>query len=182
MKKFRDDVRAEALAAGRNPDDIKILFLASPIVDEFHDSAVLRLEASKQPKDWDVEYHLASLSRQSGIDFSQFDLDEPLPELTSNGHQSIVAAWVGRTPRSIIAGANIGAASDLLVGTPSEVADRMEEVMDHVGGDGFLIVNSYFSRHYVTEICDGLVPELQKRGLTRTAYEHEQFRDNLLAF
>jgi hypothetical protein len=51
-----------------------------------------------------------------------------------------------------------------------------------VGGDGFLLANSYFSRRYVTEICDGLVPELQKRGLTRTHYEHEHFRDNLLAF
>jgi long-chain alkane monooxygenase len=182
MKAFRDDVRASAVAAGRNPDDIKILFLASPIVDEFHDSAVARLEASRKPSEWDYEYHLASLSRQSGIDFAQFDLDEPLPELTSNGHQSVVAAWVGKTPRSIIQGANIGAASDLLVGTPAEVASQMEEVMDYVGGDGFLMVNSYFSRRYVTEICDGLVPELQKRGLTRTAYEHESFRDNLLAF
>ena len=29
---------------------------------------------------------------------------------------------------------------------------------------------------------DGLVPALQDRGLVRTAYEHTQFRDNLLAF
>jgi hypothetical protein len=43
-------------------------------------------------------------------------------------------------------------------------------------------MNSYFPRRYVTEICDGLVPELQKRGLTRKAYEFDNFRDNLLAF
>jgi hypothetical protein len=45
-----------------------------------------------------------------------------------------------------------------------------------------LISNTYFSRRYVSEITDGLVPELQRRGLTRTAYEHALFRDNLLAF
>jgi hypothetical protein len=32
------------------------------------------------------------------------------------------------------------------------------------------------------EICDGLVPELQRRGLTRTAYAHKLLRDNLLEF
>jgi hypothetical protein len=26
------------------------------------------------------------------------------------------------------------------------------------------------------------VPELQRRGLTRTGYEHDNFRDNLMAF
>jgi hypothetical protein len=34
---------------------------------------------------------------------------------------------------------------------------------------------------YVIEVVDGLVPELQRRGLTRTHYEHKLFRDNLLA-
>jgi hypothetical protein len=38
------------------------------------------------------------------------------------------------------------------------------------------------SRRYVVEIADGLVPALQKRGLTRTAYKHETLRDNLLEF
>ena len=45
--------------------------------------------------------------------------------------------------------------------------------MEEVGGDGFLIFNSYFDRRYVMEICDGLVPELQRRGLTRKAYAHK---------
>jgi hypothetical protein len=35
---------------------------------------------------------------------------------------------------------------------------------------------------YVIEVVDGLVPELQRRGLTRTYYEHKLFRDNLLAY
>ena len=33
-----------------------------------------------------------------------------------------------------------------------------------------------------TEVADGLVPALQARGLTRRAYAHAQFRDNLLEF
>jgi hypothetical protein len=34
----------------------------------------------------------------------------------------------------------------------------------------------------VVEVCDGLVPELQRRGLTRKAYAHRHLRDNLLEF
>ena len=30
--------------------------------------------------------------------------------------------------------------------------------------------------------CDGLVPELQRRGLVRKAYAHKHLRDNLLEF
>ena len=52
-------------------------------------------------------------------------------------------------------------------GTADHVAGMMQEVMEEVGGDGFLFFNSYFDRRYVIEVCDGLVPELQRRGLTQ---------------
>jgi hypothetical protein len=34
----------------------------------------------------------------------------------------------------------------------------------------------------VAEITDGLVPALQARGLARTSYTYDHFRDNLLEF
>jgi len=58
----------------------------------------------------------------------------------------------------------------------------MQEIMEEVGGDGFLLFNRYFDRRYIMEVCDGLVPELQRRGLTRTGYSHRCFKDNLLEF
>ena len=69
-----------------------------------------------------------------------------------------------------------------IVGTPDSVASQMDEVMQEVGGDGFLLVLSDVSRRSVATIMDGLVPVLQRRGLTRRAYAHEQLRDNLLEF
>jgi FMN-dependent oxidoreductase (nitrilotriacetate monooxygenase family) len=183
MKAYRENVRATAAAHGRDPDHIKVLFLVSPTVDETQERAEDRYRRSLEIDDNEVEYQLASLSRQSGIDFSQFALDEPLPEtLVSNGHQSMVAQWQGRVLGDVIRGNPLNSGSGAFVGTPDRVAAHMDEVVQEVGGDGFLLVNSYFSRRYVTEICDGLVPELQRRGLTRTAYEHDRFRDNLLAF
>ena len=38
------------------------------------------------------------------------------------------------------------------------------------------------NRRYIVEITDGLVPALQRRGLTRSEYSFDQFRDNLLEF
>ena len=54
--------------------------------------------------------------------------------------------------------------------------------MQVVGGDGFLFSMPNVSRRALAEVEDGLVPALQKRGLARTAYGHQQFRDNLLEF
>ena len=38
------------------------------------------------------------------------------------------------------------------------------------------------NRRYVTEITDGLVPELQKLGLTRSEYTTTMLRDTLREF
>jgi long-chain alkane monooxygenase len=180
MKSFRNDIRAKAAAAGRDPDKIKVLFLISPIVDEFRDNALARQKAMMADAEAHIELHLASLSRLSGIDFSQFDLDEPVPELKSNGHQTMAAQSVGRTPRQIVRGTG---PTDLnLVGSCDEVAARLIEIMEEVGGDGFLIMNPELTRRYFAEITDGLVPTLQKRRAVRSSYSHQKFRDTLLEF
>jgi FMN-dependent oxidoreductase (nitrilotriacetate monooxygenase family) len=181
MKAFRDDIRAKAREAGRDPHGIKVLFLITPIVDESRESAELRRRAQLEDTERHLESHLASLSRTSGIDFSKFDLDEPLPELKSNGHQTLVAQYTGRTLREISGSAKM--LSDVnLVGTASDVAARLSEIVDEVGGDGFLLMDPDLTRRYIAEITDGLVPALQRLGVVRTHYEHERFRDNLMAF
>ena len=128
-----------------------------------------------------MDFYLANMSRLTGIDFSQFDLDEPLPALTTNGHQTVAAGFVGRTPRQIVeAGRSISDAD--LVGTPDMVARQMSEIIDDVGGDGFLITDPEFTRRYIMEIADGLVPALQKLGVVRKNYAHTMLRDHLLEF
>jgi FMN-dependent oxidoreductase (nitrilotriacetate monooxygenase family) len=181
MKAFRADVRARALAGGRNPDHIKILFLAYPIVDVSMAAARERREMERQDCEQHIEMHLALMSTTGGVDLSQFDLDEPLPALTTNGHQSTVAKYAGKTTRGLALANAIKSGIDF-TGTADHVAGVMDEVMQEVGGDGFLLFNGEFTRRYIMEICDGLVPELQRRGLTRTDYPHKLFRDNLMAF
>jgi FMN-dependent oxidoreductase (nitrilotriacetate monooxygenase family) len=191
MKEYRADVRARALAHGRKPDDVKVLFLVSPIIGETHQAALerkaqLAADAAAEPM-----VRLAGMGYATDIDFSVFDLDTPISDLeeqlTTNGHQSSLAAFINqnhsRTLREVASVSNSGAGQRVeLLGTPAEVAGQMDEVMQEVGGDGFLITQDVTTRRSISEITDGLVPELQKRGLARTEYAYEQFRDNLLEF
>jgi long-chain alkane monooxygenase len=182
MKAYREEVRRGAVAAGRNPDDIKVLFLAQPLIDVSMEAARGRRRQEEVDGMKHIDSTLSSMSRITGIDFSKFDLDEPLPPtLTTNGHQSTLAKWIGKTPRALAKTATAKQGIDF-TGTPDHVAGLMQEIMEEVGGDGFLMFNPYFDRRYVMEVCDGLVPELQRRGLTRKAYAHKHLKDNLLEF
>ena len=186
MRAYRDDLRARAAAQGRDPDGIKLLFLVAPILGETEEEA----QAQKRRRaEWAVhriDQRLAHFSKITNIDFGALDLDKPVGELTTNGHQQSLAEFLKRagrrTLRETMADYDSTVQSVELVGTPDAVAAQMGEVMAAVGGDGFLFSMPNVSRRSVAEVADGLVPALQRRGLVRTAYEHALFRDNLLAF
>jgi FMN-dependent oxidoreductase (nitrilotriacetate monooxygenase family) len=187
MKAFRDDVRAKATAAGRNPNDIKIMFLAAPVLAETEKAAREKYEQGVNSKSF-IEYALALYGSVTDIDFSKYDLDQPLPgKLVTNGEQGMLDRiqqfGSGKTLRQLVIDGGTQSSVEL-IGTPDQVAKRMGEVMEEVGGDGFLIKAPFtrLSRRNITEITDGLVPALQRRGLVRTQYEHSQLRDTLKEF
>jgi long-chain alkane monooxygenase len=185
MKAYRDDVRRHAEAAGRNPDDIKVLFLVYPFLGETDDEAVAR-HARLVNSPGFVEAALAAIGTVTDIDFSKFDLDQPLPPLTTNGEQGSLdkfAQWgSGKTLRQL-AQERFDAGIQL-IGSPETVADRLAEAMEEIGGDGFLISTPFqrISRRYITEVCEGLVPALQRRGLVRKEYTKTLLRDTLREF
>jgi FMN-dependent oxidoreductase (nitrilotriacetate monooxygenase family) len=187
MKAYRDDIRRRMVAHGRDPNDCKVLYLVNPIVGQTREDAEERKRLRRAEAGRQVEQRLAHLSKVTNINFGAFDLDEPLrPGLTTNGHQQTLDEFVskaaGRTLRQTMEDHNTTELSVELIGTPDDVAAKMDEVMQEVGGDGFLFSMPNVTRRLLAEMEDGLVPVLQKRGLTRRAYEHAQFRDNLLAF
>jgi alkanesulfonate monooxygenase SsuD/methylene tetrahydromethanopterin reductase-like flavin-dependent oxidoreductase (luciferase family) len=124
------------------------------------------------------------MSFLSGIDFAQFDLDAPVGEIKTNGMQTMLRTFNKFGPeaslRQIMLAPNEGGFNQL-IGTADSIAGQMKEAMEEVGGDGFLITG-HFKPTYVTSIVDELVPVLQKRGLTRTEYGADTFRENLNAF
>lgn len=186
MKAYRDDVRAKAAAAGRNPDDIKVLFLVSPVIGETE--AVARERYEREINDTDfIERSLALFASFTEVDFSRYNLDEPLPPLTTNAEQGALDKFTqpgsGKTLRQMVREGG-GSASIELVGTPDSVAEKMGEVIEEVGGDGFLITPPFhrISRRIICDITDGLVPALQRRGLVRSAYTAGTLRETLKEF
>jgi FMN-dependent oxidoreductase (nitrilotriacetate monooxygenase family) len=184
MKAFREDIRQRMVAHGRKPDDCKILFLVDPVLGESAEHAADRKVQAKAEFDANLDRELANLSRVTGIDFASMPPDEPFGELTSNGHQSVLTTRIAdgaRTPRELVSSRS-STDSLGLSGTPEAVASQMAEVMDEIGGDGFLFGPRTVNRRSVAEITEGLAPVLQRRGLTRTSYDYPTFRENLLAY
>jgi FMN-dependent oxidoreductase (nitrilotriacetate monooxygenase family) len=186
MKTYRQEVHANMRDCGRDPATCKLLFLINPILADTPEDAQEKSRQRIVQAGQSLDVRLAQLGWITNIDFSGHDLDAPVGELTTNGHQQSLAQFLRkagkRTLREAITDYTTRGASVDLVGTPDHVAGQMAEVMEEVGGDGFLFTQGNMSRRTIAEVTDGLVPALQQRGLVRSAYGQKQFRDNLLEF
>jgi long-chain alkane monooxygenase len=181
MKDYRDEVRKLAAGLGRDLDKLKCMFICAPVV--LKDRQAVEEYRANLPKmrARRLEKSLASMSFLSGIDFSKFDLDTPLPELKTNGMQTLLKTIKEAGPKATLRDVALRPHGLELIGTADDCASQMKEAMEEIGGDGFLVVGPLMPR-YVTSVVDDLVPVLQKRGLTRTDYSHKLLRDNVMAF
>lgn len=193
MKEYTEDIRKRTVAHGRKESDVKLMFMLNPIIAETESEAQAiyeRMQASGMAANPHIR--LAGISAKSGIDFSQYDMDSPLPELTTNGHQATLEDFLraggpeidrDKTLRQIIKESGSRGNTSLdIVGTPDSVAAQMGEAMEEIGADGYLLTHTKLTRRYTAELVDGLVPALQKRGLMREGYSHATLRENLLEF
>ena len=100
----------------------------------------------------------------TNIDFGRFDLDKPLPDdVTTNGHQQTLDEFRARPPAARSAQAMARSQRHRLCRSNwsarrTRVAARMGEVMEEVGGDGFLFSMPNVNRRTLAEVEDGLVP------------------------
>ena len=183
MKAARTDMSERLRRFGRDPASAKMLYLIMPVLGETMEEARAKHARIVAQRSREYEFVLQTMSYASGIDFSKFDLDQPLPDVETNGHRSTIADFAkaakGKTLRELASFRTMESIE--LVGTPDSIAAEMGEAMQEAGGDGFLIGN-VVERRQIAEICDGLVPALQKRGLMRKAYTHATLRENLLEF
>src|SRR4029453_6677497 len=120
-----------------------VLFVLKPtVVGSSAEAEELRAQR-RELTQRDIDSQLNSIPYLSVIDFKQFHLDAPLPELSTNSNQGTLehfakAASPGSTLRQILQ-ARSGGAGDSIIGTVGEIADYLEETGEAVGGDGFLV-------------------------------------------
>lgn len=188
MKRFRDDIREKAVSAGRNPNDVKVFYLVRVTLGETDEEAWSKHKRMVSSPDF-IERTLMGISIITEIDFSKFDLDAPLPPLRTNGEQGSLdefAQWgSGKTLRQLAQEAYGTLETEIqFIGSPDTVAERMGQVIDEVGGDGFLIASPFLrdNRRFIAAVTDGLVPALQKRGRVRQNYADATLRERLQEF
>jgi FMN-dependent oxidoreductase (nitrilotriacetate monooxygenase family) len=182
-KNFRKKLSELMTAQGRKPSDCKVLFATSVVMGETTQDASDRRTRMTAALANQIETKLAGMSYLSMVDFSKYDLDAPLPKITTNASRASFEAYLSgdgsRTLREMMLDPSGGGLD--FVGTADSIASEMGTAMEEVGGDGILIQDP-LTRRTIVEITDGLAPALKRRGLVRTAYSHDKFRDNLLAF
>jgi hypothetical protein len=65
-----------------------------------------------------------------------------------------------------------------VIGTPADIADTLQEWFEQGGADGYNIMPAHMPGG-LAAFAEFVVPELQRRGLFRTAYEGRTLRDHL---
>jgi FMN-dependent oxidoreductase (nitrilotriacetate monooxygenase family) len=180
-----DRVRGEAERLGRDPDQMRLANLVFPVVGRTRAEAEDKKAAYDElPNDID---ELSLLSEGLNFDFSTKDLDDPFTdeELAAfSGIQAIRDRVVQRTGkaqptvRDFMRITSRASLNHAVVGSPAEVADYLEAWFTEPACDGFVIGGSYTPGTF-EDFVDLVVPELQRRGLFRTAYEGRTLRDHL---
>ena len=66
----------------------------------------------------------------------------------------------------------------LVVGTATSIADKMQEWLEAGACDGFTLLFPFYTKP-LDDFVRLVVPELQRRGLFRTAYPGTTLRDSL---
>lgn len=182
-KAYRSEMTARLANQGRNPASCKVMFCTAVVLGETAQEARDKKERLDAALAANLEPRLAQLSFLSGIDFSRFDLDAPLPDIRTNASRSLTMLYTHGTGAPTLREAltDPGSGGVDFVGTPDSVAAEMGEAIDEIGGDGFMITEG-LTRRTIGEVADGLAAALRRRGLMRPCYGHALFRDNLLEF
>ena len=181
-RRFYADMQARLRAAGRAPDALKVLPGALVTVGRSTQEAIDRQALLDSLVH--VESALPNLSLRLGVDASHFELDAPLPELPrTNASQSGQDALVAQARRESLTVRQLaqrvsGYGGLKMVGTALEIADSMQDWLETEACDGFNIMFPTVPAG-LNDFVDLVVPELQRRGIFRTAYQGSTLRDHL---
>jgi len=183
-QEFYADVKGRTYRFGRTPDDIKIMPGITPVIGRTEAEAREKYDQLQSLLPDDVA--LAALARFTrGIDIFSYPLHGPMPDLpeanSAKSRQKLIMDMAKKGNLSLIQTARSVSAAQghrVLVGTPEYIADELEEWLLKGGADGFNVICNYYPGPF-QDFSDLVIPELQRRGIFRTAYEGRTLRENL---
>jgi FMN-dependent oxidoreductase (nitrilotriacetate monooxygenase family) len=185
---YYDDLKSRAVKYGRNPDHVLVLPGLSAVVG--------RTESEAREKQAELDELLHPVVAReivstvlAGADLRPYDLDAPLPpeealpvaeSASKSGRKNWfdIAKRENLTIRQVAQRAAHGRGKAAIVGSPTQVADFMQDWFERGGADGFNIQAPY-QPGAQEDFIELVVPELKRRGLMRTEYDGPTLRDNL---
>ena len=186
-KRFYTDIKRKIFSYGRDPQKVLVAPAIYVVVGDTDEDAFDKFqEIKKLAKTVDS---LTLLSEVFNYDFSQHSIDEPLSDedLESiSGLRGFLDRVIGLsgtnnpTVQDFITYSGRGTLDELptFVGSPSSVADNMQDWFQNGACDGFVIAATHMPGAY-EDFCSMVVPELQERGVFQDDYRGSTLRDNL---
>ncbi|MBM9465669.1 LLM class flavin-dependent oxidoreductase [Nakamurella leprariae] len=195
---YAKDLRTRLRACGRSVDSVRILPGATVILGateaEATDKARWVLEQQMSPP-----RALAFFEQFWGTDLSGYDPHGPLPDIEPSpdeldpsrgtitperrtGKTALIASWRAMAAErrlSIVQLAReVGTRRAPFVGTPGRVADQFAHYVRTRAADGFNL-GPHTIPSSLEDVVNLLVPELQERGVYRSAYTGSTLREHL---
>src|SRR6266851_1870944 len=184
-QEFYADIKRQAKAFDRHPDQIKVLPGISPFIGS------TQVEADRLQDEFNEliqpEYSLTQLRQMIGLDLSGFDLDGPFPRHlidteSARGVASrfkLVVDIVDREKQTIrqlvqrLAGAR---GHWVIAGPPEKIADNIQTWFEGGAADGFNVMPPWLPGGF-DAFAEQVVPILRRRGLFRDDYDGKTLRD-----
>ncbi|MFC0582168.1 LLM class flavin-dependent oxidoreductase [Micrococcoides hystricis] len=183
LKSTVASIRENAVAAGRDPYDIRIFTMQTIITGATDEEAQAKYE--EYVKSADPKGALVLLSGWMGVDLSKYDLDDPIGDVESNAIQSLVTSlqtgtadnepW---TVRKLSEWVGVGGFGPTLVGSGATVAEELIRWQRETDVDGFNLAYAITPGTF-EDIVEYVVPELQARGAYKTEYTDGSLRNKL---
>lgn len=173
------DVKGRMARYGRHPDHLKITPGLSYAIGSSEQEARDKFEALQASVNFTGPIELG------GHDLTGYDLDGPLPNLPepANGKgrwQQLLtlARRENLSIRQLILRFNVVRGHRVLLGTPEQIADQIEDWFVKDGADGFNLIPPLLPDS-LRDFVDLVIPQLQRRGIFRTEYEGATLRQHL---
>ncbi|MBV8226508.1 MAG: LLM class flavin-dependent oxidoreductase [Verrucomicrobia bacterium] len=180
VRNYVRDIRQRAAELGRG--QILIFAMYTIIVAPAEKEALAKLHEYRSHIDY--EGALALMSGWTGVDLGKFGLDEELRPANTNANQSALESFTTGEPnrrwkiRDIAEFVGLGGRGPVVVGSPSQVADLLQQWVEETDVDGFNLAYAVMPETY-EDIISLLIPELQRRGVYKKEYRPGSLREKL---
>jgi N-acetyl-S-(2-succino)cysteine monooxygenase len=184
-QQFYDDVKRRMAMHGREPDEMRILNALNVIVRETEQEAATAFEEMQTLLHPELMKHTVSYDLET--DVMDLDVDDyvtldrlPQDANSSKSADALLREWLTEKPmtvRELYLRFSQGRSAKTIHGTPTQVADLMEEWFAAGATDGFMMFFPLESG--MRDFGRLVVPELQRRGLFRREYKGSTLREHL---